>query len=107
MSGQHFEGRRYRFIPIPGPAHQNEYEQVGGNQSIVRIPSKGAKLWPERITTGLLNCVLFMAATSFLVLGVAAKWLDGKSVRGTPWGEFWFEASQYVKVPSIFVSDLT
>lgn len=107
MSRPFLKRNRYSFLPVPGSVHQPESEQVGGIQSIVQIPSKGAKLCPNRITTGLLNFALFMAATSFLVLGGAAKWLHGKPVQGTSWGEFLLEASQYVRAPSIFVSDLT
>lgn len=107
MSRQLLKRNRYRFLPVPGSVHQQESEQVGVNQSIVEIPSKGATLCPNRITSGLLNFALFMAVTSFLVLGGAAKRLHGKPVEGTSWGESLLEASQYARALSIFVSNLT
>jgi hypothetical protein len=71
-------------------------KELGENESVVLIASKGMKLSPNRVGSGLWNFFLFIIAGVFLMLGFVARYLDGRSVKSTPWGLHIVEATQLV-----------
>jgi hypothetical protein len=96
MSRKHSGPRDYSFCTVPVNSLQKEHNQHTKNQSVVLIPSKGTKLSPSKVAGGLMSLVLFIIAGAFLMLGLAARYLDGKSVKSTSWGLYLVQASQLV-----------
>ena len=96
MSRRHSGPREYSFSTVPVNSLQEEHNRLTNNQSVVLIPSNGTKLSPNKVAGGLLSLILFIIAGAFLMLGLAARYLDGKSVKSTSWGLHIVQASQLV-----------
>ena len=97
MSSEHSGPRDYSCCTVPVNSLQKEHNQLTNNQSVVLIPSKGTKLSPNKVAGGLLSLILFVIAGVFLMLGLAARYLDGKSVKSTSWGLHLVQANQLVR----------
>jgi hypothetical protein len=103
MVREHSEARDYSCNTVPVTSGQ---EELGENQTVVLIPSKGTKLSPNSVGSGLWNVILFITAGTFLMLGFVARYLDGKSVKSTSWGLHIVQASQLViSLPIVSASD--
>src|SRR5271154_5180476 len=105
MSRKHSGPREYSVCTVPLNTLQKEHNQLTKNQSVVLIPSNGTKLSPNKVAGGLWSLILFIIAGVFLMLGLAARYLDGKSVKSTSWGLHLVQASQLVTFLHIVFTD--